>query len=205
MTHCNAGWLATVDFGTALAPVYAAHEAGVPVHVWVSETRPRNQGAFLTAWELARQGVEHTVTVDSAAGYLLQDGAVDVVIVGTDRTTASGDVANKIGTYLKAVAARDCGVPFYAAVPASSIDWAIQDGRRIPIERRAAEEVTHVIGRAPDGRSEAVQLLPDGSAVQNVGFDVTPARLVTGLITPRGVCSASRDGLLSLFPERSGR
>jgi len=204
MTHCNAGWLATVDFGTALAPVYAAQAAGVPVHVWVSETRPRNQGASLTAWELARQGVEHTVMVDSAAGHLMQKGAVDVVIVGTDRTTASGDVANKIGTYLKAVAARDCGVPFYAAVPASSIDWKLDDGRKIPIEERAAHEVTHVVGRGPDGRSEAVQLLPDGSAVQNYGFDVTPARLVTGLITARGVCRASRDGLLTLFPEGRG-
>jgi methylthioribose-1-phosphate isomerase len=202
MTHCNAGWLATVDGGTALAPIYAAHDAGLPVHVWVSETRPRNQGASLTAWELGQHGVPYTAIVDNAAGHLMQRGEVDLVIVGTDRTTASGDVANKIGTYLKAVAARDCSVPFYVAVPSASIDWSLDDGAQIPIEERASFEVTHVPGRAPGGGVEVVQVLPSGAAVRNVGFDVTPARLVTGLITERGVCPASREGLLDLFPER---
>lgn len=192
MTHCNAGWLATVDFGTALAPVYLAHDSGVPVHVWVSETRPRNQGAFLTAWELAKHGVAHTLIVDNAAGHHLQRGDVDVVIVGTDRTTRSGDVANKIGTYLKALAARDAGVPFYAAVPSSSIDWSIDDGRQIPIEERDDREVTHVA---------SVRVAPTDSPVRNFGFDVTPSRLVTGLITERGICDASRSGIARLFPE----
>jgi methylthioribose-1-phosphate isomerase len=194
MTHCNAGWLGTVDLGTALAPVYLAHDAGWPVHVWVSETRPRNQGSFLTAWELGKHGVPHTVIVDNAAGHLLQRGEVDVVVVGTDRTTASGDVANKIGTYLKALAARESSVPFYVAAPSSSIDWTITDGREIPIEERDDAEVASIA---------AVRLVPHGSRVRNVGFDVTPARLVTGLITERGVCDASRAGLSRLFPERA--
>jgi methylthioribose-1-phosphate isomerase len=193
MTHCNAGWLATVDVGTALAPVYVAHDAGLPVHVWVSETRPRNQGSFLTAWELAKHGVPHTVIVDNAAGHLMQRGDVDVVIVGTDRTTRSGDVANKVGTYLKALAARDCSIPFYVAVPSSSIDWTLESGRDIPIEERGEEEVTSVA---------SVRLVPPGSRARNVGFDVTPARLVTALVTERGVCDASRQGLARLFPER---
>jgi methylthioribose-1-phosphate isomerase len=202
MTHCNAGWLATVDGGTALAPVYAAHDAGLPVHVWVSETRPRNQGASLTAWELGKHGVPYTAIVDNAAGHLMRRGEVDLVIVGTDRTTRSGDVANKIGTYLKAVAARDCSVPFYVAVPSSSIDWTLDDGSKIPIEERAAVEITHVPGRASNGHAEAVRVLPPGAVVRNVGFDVTPARLVTGLITERGVCPASHAGIERLFPER---
>jgi methylthioribose-1-phosphate isomerase len=202
MTHCNAGWLATVDVGTALAPIYAAHDAGVAVHVWVSETRPRNQGASLTAWELGQHGVPFTAIVDNAAGHLMQRGEVDLIIVGTDRTTATGDVANKIGTYLKAVAARDNGVPFYVAAPSSSIDWSLEEGGRIPIEERAAREVTHIPGRA-GASTTSVQVLPSGAAVKNVGFDVTPARLVTGLITERGVCAASREGLLGLFPEQT--
>jgi methylthioribose-1-phosphate isomerase len=202
MTHCNAGWLATVDGGTALAPIYAAHDAGLAVHVWVSETRPRNQGASLTAWELGQHGVPFTAIVDNAAGHLMQRGEVDLIIVGTDRTTATGDVANKIGTYLKAVAARDCSVPFYVAVPSSSIDWTLDDGAQIPIEERGAIEVTHVSGRAPSASDAAVQVLPSGAPVRNIGFDVTPARLVSGLITERGVCPASREGLLGLFPER---
>ncbi|HMI88356.1 MAG TPA: S-methyl-5-thioribose-1-phosphate isomerase [Polyangiaceae bacterium] len=205
MTHCNAGWLATVDFGTALAPVYAAHDSGIPVHVWVSETRPRNQGASLTAWELAQHGVPYTAIVDSAAGHLMQRGDVDVVLVGTDRTTAAGVVANKIGTYMKALAARDCAIPFYVAAPSSSIDWTVQDGRDIPIEERSAAEVTHVTGRSATGQTEAVQLFPDGVVASNYGFDVTPAKFVTALITERGVCQASREGLLGLFPERDWR
>jgi methylthioribose-1-phosphate isomerase len=205
MTHCNAGWLATVDFGTALAPVYAAHDSGIPVHVWVSETRPRNQGAALTAWELAEHGVPYTVIVDNAAGHIMQRGEVDVVIVGTDRTTAAGVVANKIGTYMKALAARDCAIPFYVAAPSTSIDWSVQDGRDIPIEERSVEEVTHAVGRAESGRTERVQLVPNGAPVKNFGFDVTPAKFVTGLITERGVCQASREGLLGLFPERDWR
>jgi methylthioribose-1-phosphate isomerase len=190
MTHCNAGWLATVDVGTALAPVYTAHDSGLAVHVWVSETRPRNQGAYLTAWELGQHGVPHTVIADNAAGHLMQRGDVDAVIVGTDRTTRCGDVANKIGTYLKALAAREANVPFYAAVPSSSIDWSLDRGADIPIEERGPEEVTHV------GPSRVV---PAGSPVRNPAFDVTPARLVTALITERGVCEASRAGLEGLF------
>jgi methylthioribose-1-phosphate isomerase len=205
MTHCNAGWLATVDFGTALSPVYAAHDSGIPVHVWVSETRPRNQGAALTAWELAEHGVPHTAIVDSAAGHVMQRGEVDVVLVGTDRTTAAGAVANKIGTYMKALAARDCAIPFYVAAPSSSIDWSLQDGRDVPIEERSAAEVTHVTGRASAGQAEQVQIFPDGTAVKNFAFDVTPPKFVTGLITERGVCQASREGLLGLFPERDWR
>jgi len=201
LTHCNAGWLATVDLGTATAPIYTAHDAGIPIHVWVDETRPRNQGASLTAWELLNHGVPHTVVVDNAGGHLMQRGLVDLVIVGTDRTTATGDVCNKIGTYLKALAARDCGVPFYAAVPSPSIDWTLRDGlREIPIEERSAREVTHLTGRLPDGTVATVALTPDGSAAANPAFDVTPARLVTGLITERGVAEASEAGLRRLFP-----
>jgi methylthioribose-1-phosphate isomerase len=202
LTHCNAGWLATVDWGTALAPVYRAQELGIPLHVWVDETRPRNQGAALTAWELREQGVPHTVIVDNAGGHLMQRGRVDLCIVGTDRTTASGDVANKIGTYLKALAARDNNVPFYVAAPSPSIDWSIADGRAIPIEERDPREVTEIAGRLPDGTLARVQVTPDGSPAANPAFDVTPARLVTGLITERGICAASRDGLAALFPEQ---
>ncbi len=201
LTHCNAGWLAGVDLGMATAPIYAAHDAGIPLHVWVDETRPRNQGASLTAWELLNHGVPHTVIVDNAGGHLMQRGQVDLVIVGTDRTTATGDVCNKIGTYLKALAARDNGVPFYAAVPSSSIDWTIRDGlREIPIEERAAREVTHLTGRLADGTIGTVALTPTGSPAANPAFDVTPARLVTGLITERGVAEASEAGLRRLFP-----
>jgi methylthioribose-1-phosphate isomerase len=205
MTHCNAGWLATVDFGTALAPIYAAHDSGIAVHVWVSETRPRNQGASLTAWELAQHGVPYTAVVDNAAGHLMQRGDVDVVLVGTDRTTSTGVVANKIGTYMKALAARDCAIPFYVAAPSSSIDWNLQDGRDIPIEERPALEVTHIAGRGAQGQIETVALFPEGSAAKNFAFDVTPAKFVTGLITERGVCQASREGLLGLFPEHDWR
>ena len=206
LTHCNAGWLATVDWGTALAPIYAAHDAGIPVHVWVDETRPRNQGASLTAWELGQHGVPHTVIVDNAGGHLMQMGRVDLCITGTDRTTAAGDVANKIGTYLKALAAEDNGVPFYVALPSPTIDWSISDGSRdIPIEERDATEVTEIAGRLPDGTLARVRLTPDGSPAANYAFDVTPARLVTALITERGVCSASRAGLALLFPERARR
>jgi methylthioribose-1-phosphate isomerase len=203
LTHCNAGWLATVDWGTATAPIYLAHDAGLPVHVWVDETRPRNQGAALTAWELASHGVPHTLIVDNAGGHLMQRGQVDIVIVGTDRTTARGDVANKIGTYLKALAARDCGVPFHVALPSPTIDWTLRDGLRdVPIEERAAAEVTDVWGRTADGRIEAVRICPDATPAANPAFDVTPARLVTGFITERGRCAASAEGLGALFPER---
>jgi methylthioribose-1-phosphate isomerase len=206
LTHCNAGWLAAVDWGTALAPVYKAHEAGVPVHVWADETRPRNQGASLTAWELGRHGVAHTVIVDNAGGHLMQRGEVDLCIVGTDRTTRSGDVCNKIGTYLKALAANDCGIPFYVALPGPTIDWTIRDGlAHIPIEERSAREVSHVIGRAADGALAEVQVAPDGSPVRNAAFDVTPARLVTALITERGVCDAAEAALRQLYPERATR
>ena len=205
LTHCNAGWLATVDWGTALAPIYAAQESGIPLHVWVDETRPRNQGASLTAWELAQQGIPHTVIVDNAGGHLMQQGRVDLCIVGTDRTTAAGDVANKIGTYLKALAAHDNDVPFYVALPSPTIDWSLADGRAIPIEERDPSEVTEIAGRLPDGTTARVRLVPEGSAAANYAFDVTPARLVTGLITERGVCAASRDGLRALFPERRAR
>ena len=204
LTHCNAGWIATVDWGTALAPIYKAHRAGLAIHVWVDETRPRNQGASLTAWELAREGVPHTVIVDNAGGHLMQHGQVDAVIVGTDRTTRRGDVCNKIGTYLKALAAHDNGIPFYVALPASTIDWTINDGvAEIPIEARSAAEVTHIQGRvqtgAAAGELAVVQLTPDGSAGFNPAFDVTPARLVTALITERGVAEASEVGLRSLY------
>jgi methylthioribose-1-phosphate isomerase len=202
LTHCNAGWLATVDWGTALAPIYRAYDDGIPLHVWVDETRPRNQGAGLTAWELAEHGVPHTVIVDNAAGHVMREGLVDLCIVGTDRTTAGGDVANKIGTYTKALAARDNNIPFYVALPSPSIDWEIESGTEIPIERRDSREVTHVEGWSDDGRRVAVRLTPRDSPAANYAFDVTPARLVTGLITERGVCPASHAGLLELFPER---
>ena len=201
LTHCNAGWLATVDWGTALAPVYKAHDAGIPVRIWVDETRPRNQGAALTAWELGRHGVPHTVVVDNAGGHLMQSGQVDMVITGTDRTTSNGDVCNKIGTYLKALAARDCGLPFYVALPSPTIDWNLRSGREVPIEERSSAEVSIVQGRCPDGRVTGVQVTPDGSPVGNPAFDITPARLVTALITERGTCAATADGLRRLFPE----
>jgi methylthioribose-1-phosphate isomerase len=202
LTHCNAGWLATVDWGTALAPIYMAHDAGMDVHVWVDETRPRNQGASLTAYELGSHGVPHSVVVDNVGGHLMQHGMVDVCIVGTDRTTAAGDVANKIGTYLKALAAEDNGVPFYVALPQTTIDWKARDGvAEIPIEERDDREVRFIDGLGPDGRVVEVELTPPGSTATNYAFDVTPARLVTGLITDRGVCEASLNGLLGLFPE----
>ena len=201
LTHCNAGWLAFVDHGSATAPIYAAHESGVPVHVWVDETRPRNQGARLTAWELGEHGVPHTVIVDNAGGHLMQHGMVDLCITGTDRTTFTGDVANKIGTYLKAVAARDNGVPFYVALPSSTIDWNTADGMKIPIEQRFAAEVTEIDGNTQNGIT-SVQLTPEGSPARNDAFDVTPSRLVTALICERGICPASEEGIRSLFPER---
>jgi methylthioribose-1-phosphate isomerase len=206
LTHCNAGWLATVDWGTALAPVYKAHDAGLPVHVWVDETRPRNQGAFLTAYELNAHGVPHTVIADNAGGHLMQHGQVDLVITGADRVTASGDAANKIGTYLKALAARDCGVPFYVAVPSPTIDWRLDDGvRDIPIEERSASEVTSVAGPDADGTIRTVRIVSPGSPAANPAFDVTPARLITGLITERGIAPASRAGLAAMFPDLAGR
>jgi len=204
LTHCNAGWLATVDWGTALSPIYHAHDAGIPVHVWVDETRPRNQGALLTAYELGAHGVPHTIIADNAGGHLMQEGRVDLCIVGTDRTAANGDVANKIGTYLKALAAKDTGVPFYIGLPHSTIDWSLPEGLgRIPIEERSAREVTEITGRLADGSLATVEINAPGSGAANPAFDVTPARLVTALITERGVCPASRDGLLSLYPERA--
>ncbi len=203
LTHCNAGALATINWGTATAPVYLAHQQGMAVHVWVDETRPRNQGTQLTAWELAQNGVPHTVIVDNAGGHLMQHGDVDIVITGTDRTTRTGDVANKIGTYLKALAAHDNGIPFYVALPSTTIDWQTRDGiAEIPIEERNAEEVTMSYGRHGDERI-AVRTVAEGSPVGNPAFDVTPARLVTGLITERGVCAASEDGLTGLFPEEA--
>jgi methylthioribose-1-phosphate isomerase len=202
MTHCNAGWLATVDFGTALAPIYLAHDAGLKVHVWVSETRPRNQGASLTAWELGQHGVAHTVIVDNAAGHLMRNSNVDMVIVGSDRTAANGDVCNKIGTYLKALAAKDNDVPFYIALPSPTIDWSLVDGNNIPIEERNGLEVSQISGRNKHHGISSVTITPLGSAVANPGFDVTPGRLVTGLITERGVCAASAEGLRGLYPEQ---
>jgi methylthioribose-1-phosphate isomerase len=204
LTHCNAGWLATIDWGTATAPIYLAQEAGIAVHVWVDETRPRNQGAALTAFELLHQEVPHTVIVDNVGGHLMQHGMVDLCIVGTDRTTRIGDVANKIGTYLKALAAKDNGVPFYVALPSTTIDWTLRDGMAIPIEQRGTEEVAVMRGRTADGRIESVCLTPEGSPAGNWAFDVTLARLVTALITERGVCQASETGLTGLFPERAG-
>lgn len=203
MTHCNAGWLACVDYGTATAPLYLAHEQGIAIHVWVSETRPRNQGSFLTAWELGQAGVPHTLIVDNAAGILMQRGEVDVVIVGTDRTTAQGDVANKVGTYLKALAAKAHGIPFYVAAPSSSIDFSIIEGvGKIPIEDRSGDEVTFIKGLSPHG-VETVRIAPPEVAVCNLAFDVTPSCLITGLITERGSCAATREGIAALFPDRS--
>ena len=201
LTHCNAGWLATVDYGTALAPIYLAYDAGIPLHVWVDETRPRGQGASLTAFELGGHGVKHTVLADNAGGHYMQAGQVDLVIVGTDRVTANGDVANKIGTYLKALAAKDNGVPFYVALPSSTIDWTLADGRAIPIEERSQDEVLKMTGRLPDGQVATVEIAAPGASAANPGFDVTPARLVTGLITERGTCAATTEGLNSLFPK----
>jgi methylthioribose-1-phosphate isomerase len=204
LTHCNAGWLATVDWGTATAPIYMAHDKGLKVHVWADETRPRNQGASLTAWELGHHGVPHTVIADNTGGHLMQHGMVDMVIVGTDRVTADGDVCNKIGTYLKALAAKDNNVPFYVALPSPTIDFTIADGiKEIPIEQRGAEEVTDMTGRTEDGRIQTVRIVPEGSAVANYAFDVTPARLVTGLITERGVITPNRAALAAAFPERA--
>src|ERR1700742_1552742 len=203
LTHCNAGWLATVDWGTATAPIYLAHDRGIRIHVWVDETRPRNQGASLTAWELGHHGVPHTVIADNTGGHLMQHGMVDMVIVGTDRVTAQGDVCNKIGTYLKALAAKDNDVPFYVSLPSTTIDFTVSDGvAEIPIEQRGAEEQSTMTGRTADGRIETVQIVPDGSPVANYGFDVTPARLVTGLITERGVLKPDRASLAAAFPER---
>jgi methylthioribose-1-phosphate isomerase len=202
LTHCNAGWLACVDWGTATSPVYQAHDAGIPIHVWVDETRPRNQGASLTAYELGRHGVDHTILVDNAGGHIMQHGKVDLVIVGTDRVAANGDVANKIGTYLKALAAKDNDVPFYVALPHSTIDWTVDDGFQIPIEERTGDEVLKMPGRLPDGTVVTVEIAAPGSPAGNPAFDVTPARLVTGFITERGVCPATHDGLVSLYPER---
>ncbi len=205
LTHCNAGWLATVDWGTATAPIYMAHDTGIPVHVWVDETRPRNQGAALTAWELGEHGVAHTVIADNVGGHLMQHGEVDLCVTGTDRTTAAGNVCNKIGTYLKALAAQDNAVPFYVALPGPTIDWTLGDGLgEVPIEQRDGRELSEVSGRTADGRMETVRITPEASPVANYAFDVTPARLVTGLITERGVCPASSEGLRSLYPECAG-
>ena len=204
LTHCNAGWLAAVDVGTATAPIYLAHDSGIPIHVFADETRPRNQGASLTAWELGQHGVPHTLIADNTGGHLMQHGLVDLVIVGTDRVTANGDVCNKIGTYLKALAARDNNIPFYVALPSPTIDFTVADGvAEIPIEERSADEVATMTGRAADGRIETVRIAPDGTPIANYGFDVTPARLVTGLITERGVLGASRSALAGAFPERA--
>ena len=202
LTHCNAGWLACIDWGTATSPIYQAHDAGIGVHVFVDETRPRNQGASLTAFELGQHGVPHTLIVDNAGGHLMQQGEVDLVITGADRVTANGDAANKIGTYLKALAAEDTGVPFFVAIPASTIDWSLESGAEIPIEEREEAEVLKITGRGPGNRIVTVDIAPEGTRARNPAFDVTPARLITGLITERGVCPASKDGLLSLYPER---
>ncbi len=204
LTHCNAGWLATVDYGTATAPIYLAMEQGIPVHVHVDETRPRNQGAHLTAWEMAGHGVPHTLVVDNAGGHLMQHGRIDMVIVGTDRTTANGDVCNKIGTYLKALAAKDNNVPFYVALPSPTIDWTVRDGiKEIPIEERSGDEVSLVWGKDEEGEVRRVRVSPEATPAGNPAFDVTPARLVTGLITERGVTEASAEGLARLFPDRA--
>jgi methylthioribose-1-phosphate isomerase len=203
LTHCNAGWLASVDWGMSSSPVFKAAETGIPVHVWVDETRPRNQGAALTAFEYAKHGIDHTVIVDNAGGHLMQAGRVDLCLVGSDRVARNGDVCNKIGTYLKALAAHDNDVPFYAALPASTVDWTLASGRDIPIEERDAAEVTHICGLADDGQVRTVRLTPEGSPAANFGFDVTPARLVTAIVTERGVTEASETGLLSLYPERA--
>lgn len=204
LTHCNAGWLATVDWGTAIAPIYKAHEAGIPVHVWVDETRPRNQGASLTAWELLQHGIPHTLIVDNAGGHVMQHGMVDLCITGTDRTTRCGDVCNKIGTYLKALAAHDNGIPFYVGLPGPTIDWTLRDGiAEIPIEERSADEVTSMTGRTKSGDLTEITLTADGVNAANFAFDVTPARLISGLITERGICTASEQGLSNLYPDRA--
>jgi methylthioribose-1-phosphate isomerase len=203
LTHCNAGWLACVDWGTALSPIYLAHDAGIQIHVWVDETRPRNQGAALTAFELGSHGVPHTVIADNLGGHLMQRGKVDMVIVGSDRTTAAGDVCNKVGTYLKALAAFDNGVPFYAALPGSTIDWSLEHGADIPIEERSPSELTHITGLTRSGAMETIRVVPEGSAALNLAFDVTPARLVTALITERGICAATHAGLHRLYSDRS--
>ncbi len=204
LTHCNAGWLATVDWGTATSPLYKAQAEGIDLHIWVDETRPRNQGASLTAWELGQQGIQHSVIADNTGGHLMQHGLVDLVITGTDRTTGSGDVANKIGTYLKALAAKDNGVPFYVALPSPTIDFSLDDGvAQIPIEERSPDEVARITGETESGAIETVSLIPAGSSAVNYAFDVTPARLVTGLITEAGIADASRDSLAKLFPERA--
>jgi methylthioribose-1-phosphate isomerase len=203
LTHCNAGWLAFVDYGTATSPIYAAYNRGIPVHVWVDETRPQNQGARLTAWELGQHGVPHTVIADNVGGHLMQHQMVDIAIVGSDRTTYTGDVANKIGTYLKALAARDNGIPFYVALPSSTFDWTMRDGvRGIPIEQRDPYEVKYIYGRKADGETAFVLLTPEDSPAANYAFDVTPARLVTGLITERGICEANENSILNLYPEK---
>ncbi|MGQ0563961.1 MAG: S-methyl-5-thioribose-1-phosphate isomerase [Gemmobacter sp.] len=204
LTHCNAGWLATVDWGTATSPIYHAAARGIPVHVWVDETRPRNQGAHLTAWEMASAGIAHTLIVDNAGGHLMHRGQVDMVIVGTDRTTAAGDVCNKIGTYLKALAAQDNGVPFYVALPSPTIDWGVRDGFDIPIEERSGDEVSFVAGKLDDGTRTRLRISPEATPAANPAFDVTPARLVTGLITERGIAPATATGLAALFPDLSG-
>lgn len=202
LTHCNAGWLACIDYGTATAPIYFAHDRGIKLHVWVDETRPRNQGARLTAWELGQHGVSHTIIADNTGGHLMQHGKVDIVIVGSDRTTVNGDVANKIGTYLKALAAKDNGVPFYVALPSSTFDWNLSDGvNQIPVEERSGDEVRFIEG-TENGIIKTIDTLPSGSPALNFGFDVTPARLVTGLITERGICEANSDSILKLFPEK---
>ena len=205
LTHCNAGWLACVDWGTALAPVYMAHDAGIPLHVWVDETRPRNQGASLSAFELGSHSVPHTIISDNAGGHYMRNGEVDLCIVGADRVAANGDVANKIGTYLKALAARANDVPFYVALPGSTVDWNIAQGNNIPIEERSSDEITHMTGRLDNGGIARIEISAPGSPAANPAFDVTPAGLVTGLITERGTCAASRDGLLSLYPEHKGQ
>jgi methylthioribose-1-phosphate isomerase len=202
LTHCNAGWLAFVDYGSATAPMYAAHDKGIKIHIWVDETRPRNQGARLTAWELGQHGVPHTVIADNVGGHLMQHGLVDLVLTGTDRTTYTGDVGNKIGTYLKALAAHDNGVPFYTALPSSTFDWIMHDGvKEVPIEQRGGEEVKYIQG-FHDGEIKEVLLTPEDSPAANYAFDVTPSRLVTGLITERGICDASEEGVLGLYPEK---
>ena len=204
LTHCNAGWIATVDWGTATSPMYHAHDAGIPLHIWVDETRPRNQGA-LTSWELGSHGIPHTYITDNAGGHLMQHGQVDLVITGTDRTTRGGDVCNKIGTYLKALAAHDNNVPFYVALPSPTIDWTVRDGiSDIPIEDRGSREITHILGCNDAGEITEVQVTPDGTAGGNPAFDVTPARLVTGLITERGIARASEDALSAMFPDLAG-
>ncbi|MFC1585224.1 S-methyl-5-thioribose-1-phosphate isomerase [Fibrobacterota bacterium] len=203
LTHCNAGWLACIEYGTATAPMYAAHEEGLDIHVWVDETRPLNQGARLTAWELGKAGIKHTVVADNTGGHLMQHGLVDMVIVGSDRTTHTGDVANKIGTYLKALAARDNSLPFYVAIPSSTIDWEMEDGiKEIPIEERDPDEIRYIQGRDKDGKTRSVLVPPEDSRAGNYAFDVTPARLVTGIITERGVCQADKESVLKLFPEK---